>query len=251
MTLAVGTALALSLVAAPALAALPDAAGLLAAVDKAEGYKTAYMEMAQTITTSSGTKRTMRIAGWSVNNGDKQLSVYLGPARVKGVKMLVLGGGDDIWFYSPSSRRTRKIASHARKKKVMGSDFSYEDSAGGSYSRKYKGRTLRADKADGVDCWVVELKPTAQGPSYDKVVSWLGKADHIVRRADFYRDGGSKPFKRLTMANVRTFGGKKIATKMVMASLEGGSNTLNVINKVDFAAKIPAGTFNPRRLERR
>ena len=39
----------------------------------------------------------------------------------------MLNDGDDIWTYFPRTRRVRKLASHAKKQKVPGSDFSFGD----------------------------------------------------------------------------------------------------------------------------
>lgn len=129
-----GTA-ALTAAAAMTAAALPSALSILKRADLVEGYRSNYSEMKQTITTSSGSKRTMVIRGWAVNNGDKQLSLYLSPADVKGQKILMTNDGDTIWMYNPETRRTRKLGSHMKKKKVMGSDFTYEDQAGGNFQR--------------------------------------------------------------------------------------------------------------------
>ena len=227
---------------------LPSAESILEQIDKAEGFITVFMEMAQTITTSGGSKRTMVIQGWAINNGEKQVSVYLSPARIKGVKILILKHGDDIWYYSPSTRRTRKIASHARKKRVMGSDFTYEDNAGGNYREKYRGKTLQIQKEGGKDCYLLQLKPTPKGPTYDKILLWVGKHDYLVRRVDFFDSGEKKPHKRLILADVQKIGKKLVQMSITMTNLEDGGQTLNVLKKVKFNHKMPKYIFNPRRL---
>jgi outer membrane lipoprotein-sorting protein len=227
-----------------------DAEAILKKTDKAEGFKSSFSEAQQIITTSSGQKRTLVMRGWAVNNGEKQLSEYLSPADIKGQKILMTDDGDNIWMFNPETRRTRKLGSHMRKKKVMGSDFTYEDQAGGKISEKYTGKVLREEEEGDAMCYVMELKPTPKGPSYDKLIAWIGKEDFVSRRIDFYQDGEEEPFKRLVMEDIRPVGQKIVAHKMLMTNLEDTTETINVITRIQFGADIPDSIFESRNLER-
>ena len=227
-----------------------DAETILKKTDEVEGYDSSFSEMQQVITTSSGQKRTLAIRGWAVNNGEKQLSEYLSPADIKGQKILMTEDGDNIWMFNPETRRTRKLGSHMKKKKVMGSDFTYEDQAGGKLIEKYTGVVLNEEEQEGVECYVMELTPTPKGPSYDKVIAWIGKDDFVTRRIDFYQNGDSEPFKRLIMEDVRPVGEKIVAHKMTMTNLEDTTSTVNVITRVQFGVNIPDSIFESRNLER-
>ncbi len=227
-----------------------DAEAILQKTDEAEGFESSFSEVQQIITTSSGDKRTLVIRGWAVNNSEKQLSEYLSPADIKGQKILMTEDGDNIWMYNPETRRTRKLGSHMRKKKVMGSDFTYEDQAGGKITEKYTGIVLREEEEGGTMCYVMELKPTPKGPSYDKTIAWVGKEDFISRRIDFYQNGEDKPFKRLIMEDIRPVGDKIVAHKMTMKNLEDLTETINVITQIQFGADIPDSIFESRNLER-
>ena len=233
-----------------ALANKLSAEDILKKCDEAEGYKSQFGEMQQIITTSNGQKRTLVLRAWAINSGDKQLAEYLSPADVKGQKLLMTDEGDNIWMFNPETRRTRKLGSHMRKKKVMGSDFTYEDQSGGKMNRKYTGKILKTEKINKVDCYVMELKPTEDGPSYDKIVTWIGKEDFVARRVDYYIDGGKKPFKQLISENIKKSGSKIIPFKMTMTNLEDNTNTINLINKVKYDVNIPEKIFKPKNLER-
>jgi outer membrane lipoprotein-sorting protein len=185
-----------------------------------------------------------------VNNGEKQLSEYLSPADIKGQKILMTEDGDNIWMFNPETRRTRKLGSHMKKKKVMGSDFTYEDQAGGKITEKYTGVVLREEEQGGVMCYVMELTPTPKGPSYDKIVAWIGKEDFVTRRVDFYQNDESEPFKRLIMEDIRNVGEKIVAHKMTMTNLEDTTETVNIISRIQFGAEIPDSIFESRNLER-
>ncbi len=225
-----------------------DARGILEKADAVEGYASSFSEAQQIITTSGGQKRTLVVRGWAVNNGEKQLSEYLSPADIKGQRILMTEDGDNIWMFNPETRRTRKLGSHMRKKKVMGSDFTYEDQAGGKMHEKYAGEILREEEEGGVICYVLELKPTPKGPSYDKVLAWIGKEDFVTRKVDFYQDDGAEAFKRLIMEDIRQVGEKLVPYKASMKNLEDTTETVNVINMIKFGVELPDSIFESRSL---
>ncbi|MBW2623666.1 MAG: outer membrane lipoprotein-sorting protein [Deltaproteobacteria bacterium] len=224
---------------------------ILKKMDLIEQYKSIYAESIQVITTSDGEKRAFKIKSWAVNTGEKQLMEYTSPARVKGVKILMLKDGDDIWSYSPRSRRIRHLASHAKKQKVMGSDFTYEDMGGGKMSEKYTGRVAGEEKLDTVDCYVLELTPTPEGPSYEKIVVWAGKKDFMVRRIDYYETGGSKAFKTLFLSDIRKISGHITPMKIRMVNHLDGGETLNEYTRIEFDRPIPDNKFRSSRLDRK
>jgi len=227
-----------------------DAETILKKTDEVEGYESSFSEAQQIITTSSGQKRTLVVRGWAVNNGEKQLSEYLSPADIKGQKILMTDDGDNIWMFNPETRRTRKLGSHMKKKKVMGSDFTYEDQAGGKIVEKYTGEVLREEEQGGAMCYVMELTPTPKGPSYDKIIAWIGKEDFVTRRVDFYQNDESEPFKQLIMEDIRKVGEKIVPHKMTMMNLEDTTETINITTRIQFDANIPDSIFESRNLER-
>jgi hypothetical protein len=227
-----------------------DAKEILRRTDEAEGYRSQFAEMRQTITTSGGQKRTLVIRAWAVDNGDKQLAEYLAPADIKGQKILMTEQGDNIWMFNPETRRTRKLGSHMRKRKVMGSDFTYEDQAGGRISEKYVGKLLGEEEEGGVLCYRLELTPTPKGPSYGKVVAWIAKSDFVGRRVDFYEEGATQPFKRMIVEDVRAVGAKQVPHKLTMTNLEDRTDTVSVVTRVRFGVKLADSIFESRNLER-
>ena len=146
--------------------------------------------MKQTITTTKDEERTFEILMLSKDGTDKQYMEYLEPERVIGIKFLYLNDGDDIWTFFPSTGRLRKLASHYKKKKVMGSEFTYEDMAFGNLKEKYTSKLLRTEKFEKEDCWVIEMIPTKKGPSYKKEIMWVRKSEYYPVKIEFYNDHG-------------------------------------------------------------
>ena len=89
--------------------------------------QTAQAKAKVTIITSSGKERTFIYNSFTKDRGEKNLIRYLEPKRAKGQAMLMLNNADDIWAYFPRTKRVRKLATHAKRQKWEGSDFSYED----------------------------------------------------------------------------------------------------------------------------
>jgi outer membrane lipoprotein-sorting protein len=233
----------------PAVGHAEDAAAILKRIDTVERYDSSYAEMKQIITTTSGQQRELVMRSWSVDTGDKQLAEYLSPADIAGQKMLMTDDGDNIWMFNPETRRTRQIGSHMRNRKVMGSDFTYEDQTGGRSSEKFTGVILRQEALDGVDCHVLELTPTAEGPSYGKLTVWVGAQDDVFRRIDYHRKAEDEAFKRLEMADIRAVDGKKVPFRMTMTNLEDKTSTVSEITMIRFGVEIPASIFESRNLE--
>jgi outer membrane lipoprotein-sorting protein len=203
----------------------------------------------QIITTSGGKKRTLEFRSYSKDRNDKQLVIYTAPKRVKGDKILMINEGDDIWFYTPKTDRVRHLASHARKQKVQGSDFAYEDLAGGSIEEDYTYTLVDEEKIDGTRCYQFELVPTESGPHYSKLVLWADKETYVTTRIDYYEDG--ELLKRLRCYDIRNIDGHWCAMKLVMTNLQEGGQTVMETLEVKFDIPLEDTLFSTRSLKRR
>ena len=178
----------------------------------------------QTITTSKGKKRTLEMMSYSKNNGASQLSVYTLPARVAGDKILMLNDGDDIWFYTPKTDRVRHLASHAKKQKVQGSDFSYQDMEKRNYEKDFASVLMGIEEITGNTCYKIELIPTETGPDYSKMIIWIDKEKFALRRVDYYDEG--ELLKRLSVENIKQINQYWVPLKYTMTNLQDGGSTI-------------------------
>src|SRR6056297_2281666 len=130
--------------------------------------------MKQTIVTTSGDQRTLTYETFASNNGEKTIMRYIEPARVRGNALMMKNYSDDIWMYNKRTRRVRQLASHAKKQKFEGSDFTYEDmGAGDSWKEDYSPKNIGQEKFNGLDCNVLRLTAKNDGVSYFKIVAYL------------------------------------------------------------------------------
>jgi len=241
VTLAVGTARAQN--------ATPDVADIVRKIDANERTASSYSVGSQIITTSSGSKRTLDVEFYSIGQNEKTLTVYTGPARVKGDKILMLHDGDDIWFYTPKTDRVRHLASHARRQRVQGSEFSYEDMISGNLADDYTSKLLGKEELDGIECYKVESTPTESGPSYSKIVVWADVDRFVTRRIDYYEDGTL--LKRLIPTDIREVGGHYLPFRLDMTNLRDGGETVFEFTKMDVGVDLNERLFTTTNLKRR
>lgn len=218
-------------------------------IDATERVASSEGVVEQTIITSGGKKRTLKAKSYSRDRNDKQLMIYTAPRRVKGDKILMLNEGDDIWFYTPKTDRVRHLASHARRRKVQGSDFAYEDMAGGSIEEDYACTLLGEEEIDDVACYQLELIPTESGPHYSKLILWAEKARFVTRRIDYYEE--DELLKRLTTGDVRQIDGHWYPMEMVMRNLQEGGETAMKTVEMHFDVELGDELFTTQALKRR
>ena len=147
-------------------------------------------KITMTIVTSSGDERTFVYETFSKGQGEKSLMKYLKPSRVKGQTILMLNDADDIWTYFPRTKEVRKLATHAKKNKLEGSDFSYEDMGGGdAFIEEYDAVRLNDEKKEGRDCFALELTRRAESDaSYSRVILWVDKETFVPLVIDYYHE---------------------------------------------------------------
>ena len=206
-------------------------------------------QVSMTITTSSGDQRTFVYDSYSKDQGEKNLIKYISPSRVKDQTLLMLNNADDIWSYFPRTNRVRKLATHAKKQKFEGSDFSYEDlGSGDSWLDDFEHNMLDDDKLDGKDCFVVEMvkKPKAES-GYSRQVMWVRKDDYYPIQLDYYSENDPKYLvKRLVMSDIKLIEGVPTAMKMVMHDMQDNSETIMVYDTITYAVDLPDDLFTER-----
>jgi hypothetical protein len=215
-----------------------------------------------TIINAKGQKRVRKTAAVSklVDSGqtEKRLIRFLAPADVKGTGLLTYDHekkDDNIWFFLPSLRKTRRIVSSEKAKNFMGSEFTYADVTPPSVD-DFKQKLLRTEKVDGVECYVVEMVPKndkiADENGFSKRVGWFGAKDFVIRKSITY-DMRGKKHRQLKAENVKEIDTQKHRyrpMKMTMVNLQNRRSSVMTVDKIKLRAKIPDKYFTTRYLER-
>ena len=228
----------------------PDAMQLLIGMEDIMIPEASQATTVQTIETSSGGTRDFTYIAYSGDSGQSSLMRYLSPAKAKNEAYLMLNNADDIWMYFSRTRRIRKMASHARKKKIMGSDVTYEDIGGGKrYRLEYNPQRLPDEEYQKQVCYVLELTPKPdEGASYERLVFYLRQADFYPLRIDYYEDK-EELLKTLYLDNIQIVEGRPTAMSMTMHNKRDDTKTIMVTKEITFDVTYEKDFFTERNLK--
>ncbi len=215
--------------------------------------QSAYSKAKMTILTTSGDQRTFVLESWAKNRGEKTLVRYLEPSRVKGQATLMLNHSDDIWMFFPRTQRVRKLASHAKKQKMQGSDFSYEDlGSGDTLVEDYAAIRLEDENKAGYACYLLELSRLEKADSsYPRLKIWVMKENFFPLVIEYYTEKDpERLLKRLVQSDVRQIDGIPTAFKMVMFNQNDSTQTEMEILEMRYNLPLEDSLFTERALKK-
>ena len=221
-------------------------------LDKSEAnseFKTSKSTNLEISYKSDGTKRESEMIAYSSNGNEKSLMEYIKPKRIKGMKILMLNDGDDIWFYSNRTNRVRKIASHQKKQSANGSDFSYEDMSMSDNRTDYDYKLIGEEKKDDKDCYKLEFKAKDDDNTYSKFNIWVDKSNFLTIAGEFYDEDGEL-WKQLSIRDIKKNGKYWTAGEVEMKNLLKDSRTIFKTIKVEYDIKLDDNMFTERKLKR-
>ena len=221
-------------------------------LDKSEAnsnFKTSKSTNLEISYKSDGSKRESEIIAYSMNGNEKSLMEYIKPKRIKGMKILMLNDGDDIWFYSNRTNRVRKIASHQKKQSANGSDFSYEDMSMSDNRKDYDYKLIGEEKKDNKDCYKLEFKAKDDDNTYSKFFIWIDKSNFLSIAGEFYDEDGEL-WKQLSIRDIKKNGKYWTAGKVEMKNLLKASRTIFKTIKIEYDVKLDDNMFTERKLKR-
>ncbi len=222
-------------------------------VNELMNQQTVQAEAMMTIVTSSGQTRTFRYLSYSKDKGEKNLVVYTSPNRVAGQKILMLNNADDIWAYFPRTGRVRKLATHAKKQKMQGSDFSYEDlGSGNSFVTDYESKRLEDENIEGFECYKVEmLRKKDSDASYSRLMVWVIKENFVPVVIDYFDENDpSRLLKRMVQSDIKVIGGVPTGMKIVMYNKQDNTQTSMEFLSVQYNIEMDDKMFTEGGLRR-
>jgi len=209
--------------------------------------------ISMTIVTSSGQERTFEYETFSKNKGEKSLMKYLKPQRVKDQTILMLNDANDIWTYFPRTKRIRKLATHAKRQKVEGSDFSYEDmGASNTFIEEYKALRLKDEKKEGRQCYKLELtrKPESTA-GYSRLIIWVDIEQFVPLVIDYYHDDDPELCeKQLICSDVQLIDGIYTPIKCVMYNKLDNTQTSMELIEVEYDVDLADDLFTEMGMQR-
>ncbi|MCR5400035.1 MAG: outer membrane lipoprotein-sorting protein [Treponema sp.] len=224
--------------------------------------KTASSTATLTIHSKKGNDRIREVIMKSKDYGDvsKEVIVFTTPKDVSGTGYLMFEYEEDSngnkkdsdnWLYMPAMKKTRRIASSGSESEgsFMGTDFTYQDMNDRAIS-KYDYKLLGEESVDGTECYKVECISKAHTEKDPRYISYIGKADFILRKCEFY-DRQDTLHRILTCSDFTTIKGYTTATKMKMENVQTGTwSTIESKNIVYDANDIDDSLFTVAALEK-
>lgn len=217
------------------------------AEESSQAGDTRIMVSEMTIVHKTGAERVMEIKIWM--KGDDYLLVrFLSPPEVKGTGVLVVG--DEMWLYLPALGTVRQIETgEERKGSFMGSDFTYEDTGGGSMTEDYNAELLTTEEYEGRDCYILELTPKdPEEISYSRLKLWVDKEYYYSVKTEYYDEHGDllKVSYELDIERVEDVW---VTKRMEMENVQEGSKTIILTKEIELSPEVPDELFTTEYLQ--
>ena len=199
----------------------------------------------------NGKTRTFELEMYSADKGEKMMMRYIKPTSVKGQTFLMLNDGDDIWTYFPRTRRVRKMASHAKKMKVQGGDFSFDDfSSNETWENDYQTTNEGTVDKQGSSCWKLRAKAVENADAdYPEIVLYVRKDNYYPIHMDYIDEKG-KEEKSLYLTNIKMVDDYPTARIITMENHLTGTKTVMENVEVSYIWDPPKGFFSERNLKK-
>lgn len=158
------------------------------------------------------------------------MAYVMGPAKDKGT--VYLKSGDNVWNFLPKIKKTIKIPSTLLSQSWMGTDLSTDDLVKlSSLTTDYTAKRVGYETVSGRSCYKLELTPKDESDVlWGKLVICIDKVDFIQLKTIFY-DEDLEEVNILTGSEIKTLGGKKLASKYVMKPAGKSNQSSTVVYK--------------------
>lgn len=209
--------------------------------------KSSYSEATMDIIRPSW-KRSMTMKSWTKGT-DLSLVLVTAPAKDKGSASLKRYR--EMWNWVPSIERIIKIAPSMLSQSWMGSDFTNDDLINqSSIVVDYQHTLVGEDTFDGDTVWKIDAVAKPDAPVvWNKISLWISQSTYLQRKIEFY-DEFDDLVNVMTTFDVKTLGGRNVATRMEMQPLEKpGNKTVLTTHQAQFDFKIDDDFFSQQQMK--
>lgn len=186
--------------------------------------------------------KTMQLKTWNKGT-DYALAYILSPEKDKGT--IYLKNKNDVWNYLPKIKKTVKLPATLLSQNWMGTDLSTDDLVKLSkLTEDYSAKLIAEKSINGRLCYGIQLdpKPTAD-VLWGRLVMYIDKQHYVQLKTTFY-DEDLEAVNTLIGSDLKSFGGKTFASKLVMLpSGKNGSKTTVVYKSLKFNQPLSTSFF--------
>ncbi|MGI2934262.1 outer membrane lipoprotein-sorting protein [Vibrio diabolicus] len=215
--------------------------------DQAMRGKSSYSEATMKIVRPDWS-RSMTMKSWTKGT---ELSLVLVTAPAKDKGSASLKRHREMWNWVLSIERVIKIAPSMLSQSWMGSDFTNDDLINqSSIVVDYQHQLLQSETFDGDKVWVVDALAKPDAPVvWSKVRLWISQTSLLQRKVEFY-DEFDELVNVLTTYDVKTLGGRDVATRMEMQPIDKpGNKTVLITHEAQFDFDIDDDFFSQQQMK--
>ncbi|HHF0553881.1 TPA: outer membrane lipoprotein-sorting protein [Vibrio antiquarius] len=215
--------------------------------DQAMRGKSSYSEATMKIVRPDWS-RSMTMKSWTKGT---ELSLVLVTAPAKDKGSASLKRHREMWNWVPSIERVIKIAPSMLSQSWMGSDFTNDDLINqSSIVVDYQHQLLQSETFDGDKVWVVDALAKPEAPVvWSKVRLWISQTSLLQRKVEFY-DEFDELVNVLKTYDVKTLGGRDVATRMEMQPIDKpGNKTVLITHEAQFDFDIDDDFFSQQQMK--
>jgi hypothetical protein len=179
--------------------------------------------------------------------------VFQSPATVRGTRFLTIekpAQADDRWISLPNLKggEPRRIAASEGSGSFMGTDLSYDDISSLDREPNLDTHTFLREEILGVNtCYVIQSIPRDKSYQYSKMLSWIDKSSSVTYKVELYKKDAL--FKILETSNFQNIQNRLTALQTKMTTVDAGTSTTVIVEKLVYDAFIPEKVFTPGFLE--
>lgn len=207
-------------------------------------YEDAHLEVRSVLKDKDGDVDELKMEVWE--KGARRLIVFQSPPEVAGMAILVKDP-QTIYVYEPEFNKVRRIASHAKKQSMFGSDISFDEMATKRLGLDYEPRILEEDPHH------VVLELSARNPDEK---AWPTLKVHVDKDAHFmahkieYLDDEGNRIKTEKRKKLEKAGGWLYPAVLTMVDHTRKHSTTNMVKNVSYNVGLPDTMFTKRHLIR-
>ncbi len=168
---------------------------------------------------------------------------YTFPEKQVGTATLSLPD-DIIWLYMPAFNKAIKVTLLSKSQAFTGTDFSYEDMSGTSFSERFTPRILPSSDDQ---IYQLELMPKSMKSRYSKIIVYLDKT-HLYPVKMEYFDKDKAYFKYATYSYKKQ-GNYWYAEKVIMTDISKNHSTEIYITQIKFDQGLDDAEFTVENLQ--
>ncbi len=168
---------------------------------------------------------------------------YTYPEKQVGTATLSLPD-DIIWLFMPAFNKAVKVTLLSKSQAFTGTDFSYEDMSGSSFSERFTPKILpSADE----NIYQLELMPKSMKSRYSKIIVYLDKTHLYPIKMDYFNN--DKVYFKFASYEYKKQGKYWYAEKVMMNNIKKEHTTEILIPEIKFDQGLDDNEFTVENLK--